>query len=142
MFFIVSLRKESWEVIKNNNFSFIDFPERYIKSISNLKKNSKIIIYIGSRISEFKAILEVTDDIIYDNKEWIWDSIYNKRKKTKLLFLLKHGVKVSEIITELSFVKNKDINYGSYFQHPIRKIDLQTYTYIINYMKNNQTMDK
>jgi predicted RNA-binding protein len=135
-YYIISVRKDNFNIIKDMGFNLIGFSQKE-KRLKDFKKGDILILYIGSRISCFGAILEViSDNIIYDNT-LIWDDIFPNRIITKPIIILDKNnyVYVSNIKDKLSFIKREDISFGMYFQRTIREINQNDYEVINNHMK-------
>ena len=104
-YYLSCVRKENFEVIQNRNFAVIGFHANSHLA-DKLEPDDRIVLYVGSRVSCFSAILEVKSKVYWDN-ELIWDDVFPKRVKTSPFMILKkeEWIDVRGILGELSFVK-------------------------------------
>lgn len=130
-YYLTSLRKENFDILKDNNFSLIGFSESS-HIADSLLRGDYIIIYIGSRKSKIAGYIEVLDSVYWDNTI-IWDDVFPKRVKIRPRCILSHDkqIDIRKHINELEFVSNKE-RYGMSFMSGLRKISDNDGKYLIN----------
>lgn len=130
-YYLTSLRKENFDILKDNNFSLIGFNES--SHIADcLLKGDYIIIYIGSRKSKIAGYIEVLDSVYWDTTI-IWDDIFPKRVKAKPVCILSADkqINIRQHINKLEFISNKQ-RYGMSFMLGLRKLNENDGKYLIN----------
>lgn len=91
--FLVSLRKENFEKLKESNFDMIGFPGKY-RFIDEVEPRDKFVLYVGSGKSLVVGILEATGKIYWGNNLF-WNDYFPKRVKTKVHVILEEEKYVS-----------------------------------------------
>lgn len=121
-YYLTSLRKENFDILRENNFSLIGFNESSHVA-DELMQGDYIVIYIGSRKSKIAGFVEVLDSVYWDTT-LIWDDIFPKRVKVKPICILsdEKQIDIRQHIKHLEFVSNKE-RYGMSFMSGLRKID-------------------
>ena len=123
-YYLSCLRKENFDIIERHSFSIIGFHENS-HIADELEPGDRIIIYVGSRISCFAAVVKAKSKVYWDNK-LIWDDIFSKRVKISEYITLNRNdlVDVRDILQELSFIKNKK-RFGMNFMSGLRRLPLE-----------------
>lgn len=126
-YYLVSLRYENYEVIRQNGFSIMGFPERS-HIVEAVEPGDKLVLYVGSRKSVIAGIVEATSKYFYDNK-LIWDEVFPKRIKIQEYKTLKmqNFIPIKSLIEGLSFVDETKERYGLYFMQAIRQLNDEDY---------------
>ena len=134
--YIISLRKDNYESIKNSGYSMVGFTES-CRIVEAVEPGDVLIMYLASGISKFVGTLRVKEKYYWDN-ELVWDDIYPKRLKTEPIDILspETGVDVRLIKNDLSFITNKEMKkFGVYFMQGIRKLTSKDFDYIMSCIK-------
>ena len=129
-YFLVSLRKENFEKLKESNFDMIGFPEKY-RLIDRIELGEKFVLFVGSGKSLVVGILESTGKIYRDNNLF-WDDYFPKRVKTKVHIILEEEKYVSmrQIKDGLSFINPDVKKFGVYLMKGVRKLSEEDYKYL------------
>lgn len=128
-YYLASLRKENYEILKNIEFSIIGFNNKSLIA-DEMEPGDVIIIYIGSRVSKIAGIVEVTGKCKW-NTELIWDDIFPKRIPIKPIIILddEKMINIRDLLDGIKFVKNKE-KYGVYFFSGVKHLSKEDGNYI------------
>lgn len=137
-YYLVSLRNENYEIIRQNGFSIMGFPERS-HIVEGVEPGDKLVLYVGSRKSVIAGIAEVKSKFFYDN-ELIWDDIFPKRIRIKEYRILEphQYIPIRSLINSLSFVDKTKERYGMYFMQAIRKLSDEDYKTLFDAVTNSK----
>lgn len=104
--------KENWEIIKQKNVWGVSFTLK--ETISKVKKEEKLVIYIIRDISAFGGVFQIISEP-YSNPKIRWKTgSYPILIDIKPLAIAKDFIPIRELIPKLSFIKNKQ-KYTTYF---------------------------
>lgn len=136
-YYLVSLRYENYEVIKEEGFSIMGFPNRS-QIVESVEPGDKLVLYIGSRKSVIAGIVEATSEFFLDN-ELLWDEVFPKRINIREYKILKpqNFIPIKSLINGLSFVDETKKRYGLYFMQAIRKLSKEDYKLFYDVVNNS-----
>ena len=120
--YIVSMRYQNFQKVKENGFSYIGFPERSVLA-KHLNVGDLLFLYIGSRKSKIAAMVEVDSEMIWKN-DLIWDDLFPTRYQIRPISVLPpdHYIDMRSIKNGLSFINPEIERFGVYFMSGIKKI--------------------
>jgi len=129
-YWLYVLRKENYEKTKEDKFSLIGFPERYLKTAKEMSKGDKVVLYLASGISKIAGIIEIKSHY-YESNEWIWDDTFPVRLKARPYIILSKDkfLDMRILKDKLNFIKNKQA-WRNYFMQTIKKLDEKDYKII------------
>jgi len=132
--------EENWKVIRERNVWGVG--EEFRKTIKRVKPGDKFVFYvvqtkkgdqiIPSRIvGVFEAVSEPYRDSskIFKSKSKGGETIYPYRVKLKSIKIFDEPVEFKQLISKLSFIRNKD-KWTGYVRLPMRKIPEEDYQLI------------
>jgi predicted RNA-binding protein len=109
-YYLVFLRYDNFIQLDETDFEVIGFPE-HSKMIESAKLGDKFILYIGSNKSLIPGIVEATSECYWDN-ELIWDDIYPKRVRMKIVMKPEDYISMKKIKNGLSFINPEVKKFG------------------------------